>query len=63
MIDAVKSRPFLRDARVLRLPPPVDEIVSHLQARGFPAPEIVPIEAGIEDSFMYLMGVPQEAAA
>jgi hypothetical protein len=29
VIDAVKSRPFLRDSRVLRLPPPVDEIVSH----------------------------------
>ena len=40
MIDAVEMGPFLGDARVLRLPPPVDDIVSgylelaHLEAPG-----------------------------
>ena len=35
------------------------EIASYLKARGFPDAEAHPVPAGIEDSFMMLMGAPE----
>ena len=38
------------------------ELAAHLRASGFADAEVVPIEPGIEDTFMALMGAPPEAA-
>jgi ABC-type multidrug transport system ATPase subunit len=38
------------------------ELAGHLRANGFADAEVVPIEPGIEDTFMALMGAPPEAA-
>jgi ABC-type multidrug transport system ATPase subunit len=38
------------------------ELAAHLRAKGFADAEVVPIEPGIEDTFMALMGAPPEAA-
>lgn len=39
------------------------EVQSFLRSRGFGSAEVVPIEPGIEDTFMALMGAPEAAAA
>ncbi len=40
-----------------------DEVRSFLRAKGFTSAEVAPIEPGIEDTFMALMGAPEVAAA
>jgi ABC-type multidrug transport system ATPase subunit len=40
-----------------------DEVRAHLRAGGFDDAEVAPIRPGIEDTFMALMGAPQEVGA
>ena len=39
------------------------EVLSFLRSKGFADAEVMPIEPGIEDTFMALMGAPEAAAA
>ena len=65
---AVSVQPFgaelhYSDSRLSEAPDRIArELAAHLRAHGFADAEVVPIEPGIEDTFMALMGAPPEAA-
>jgi ABC-type multidrug transport system ATPase subunit len=65
---AVSVQPFgdeLPSSDARREPGPeavARELTDHLRSSGFADAEVAPIEPGIEDTFMALMGAPPEAA-